>query len=117
MTKKGFTLIELMGVIIILGALGLVVFPAVLNQMKKVDTNMSEATKKIIYSAADDYIADHKNDFQNQLENDTDISLEISLLVNEGYLSKDINFESYKYIEVSVRDGVTYSYKLLKDKS
>lgn len=114
MNKKGFTLIELMGVIVILGVLGLIVFPAVLNQMKKTDTNLSEANRKIIYSAADDYINDHKDAFEAKIKNDEDIVLSISQLVSEGYLNSDINFKNYSYIEVSVRDGVTYSYKMIE---
>lgn len=112
MKKNGFTLIELMGVIVILGVLGLVVFPAVLNQMKKVDTNLSEANRKIIYSAADSYINDHKSTFEDEIKNDDDIRLSISQLVSEGYLNNDINFKDYNYIEVSIRDGVTYNYSL-----
>ena len=115
--KKGFTLIELMGVIVLLGILGLVVFPAILNQMKKVDTSLSEANRKIVYSAADDYIKDNRNNFQTQIENDSNIVIELDDLVNGGYLSKDIDVKDYRFVEVSVREGVPYNYKLLKNNS
>ncbi|MEI3529972.1 MAG: type II secretion system protein [Bacilli bacterium] len=117
MTKRGFTLIELMGVIVLLGILGLVVFPAILNQMKKVDTSLSEANRKIVYSAADDYIKDNRNNFQTQIENDSNIVIELDDLVNGGYLSKDIDVKDYRFVEVSVREGVPYNYKLLKNNS
>lgn len=115
MLKRGFTLIELMGVIVLLGILGLVVFPSILNQMKKVDSNLSEANLKIVYSAADDYIKDHRNDFQSQIESDGNIVIALNNLVNGGYLSKDIDIKDYKYVEVSIREGIPYSYKLLNN--
>ena len=94
--KKGFTLIEVLGVIILLGLLALIVFPSVVNQMKKIDSNISESSKKIIYIAADEYIADNKNKYQDNFDYNSYIVVEIDSLVNNGYLANNIDTKNYK---------------------
>ena len=44
--KKGFTLIELLGVIVILGVLVLILFPNILNQVKKSRKAINNATNR-----------------------------------------------------------------------
>lgn len=112
--KKGFTLIELIAVILLLGLIGLVVFPSVLNQMKTADKNISEATRKIIYSAADDYINYNKEQFKTSIDNNNDIVLELNTLVNEGYLSNNIDLKDYDYVEVDIESGKILSFELIK---
>ena len=99
--KKGFTLIEMIGSIIILAMIALVAFPAVLNlitnSQKKVDKSMQDAA----ISAASEYVMDHVNCYPRistvpsectgkpQLNDET---LTVETLINAGYLSeKDIN--------------------------
>lgn len=123
--KKGFTLIELMGVILLLGVIGLIAFPSILNQMKKIDTNVNEANKKLVYVAADDYINDNKESYKSEFDCDINksnnsnfecsdiINVKIEDLINDGYLSNSIDVKNYNYVEVSIDNGITYNHKLI----
>ena len=64
MNKKGFTLAELLGVIVILGLIVLVAFPAILDTIKTNKDNISEATAQIIFSGADIYVNNHLNEYK-----------------------------------------------------
>lgn len=113
--KKGFTLIEVLGVIILLGLLALIVFPSVVNQMKKIDSNISESSKKIIYMAADEYIADNKNKYQDNFDYNSYIVVKLNMLVNNGYLSNNIDIKDYKYVKINIENGNSNSYTMLED--
>ncbi len=64
MNKKGFTLAELLGVIVILGLIALVAFPAILNTIRSNKDNISEATAQLIFSGADLYVHNHQDEFE-----------------------------------------------------
>lgn len=113
--KKGFTLIEVLGVIILLGLLALIVFPSVVNQMKKIDSNINESTKKIIYMAADEFIADNKEKYQDNIDCNSFIVIEIKDLINDGYLANNIDIKNYKYVKINIENGNSNSYKMLED--
>ena len=113
--KKGFTLIEVLGVIILLGLLALVVFPSVVNQMKKIDSNVNESTKKTIYMAADEYIADNKSKYQDNFDYNSYIVVGLDTLVNNGYLTNNIDVKDYKYVKINIENGNSNSYKMLEE--
>ena len=56
MKKNGFTLAELLGVIVILAAVALVAFPPIINQIKKSRGELDDALNKLIYSASNQYL-------------------------------------------------------------
>ncbi len=59
MRNKGFTLIELIGTIVILSLLLIIIIPAVGNKLKKGTEDAEEQTKKSIILAAKNYESDH----------------------------------------------------------
>ena len=61
--KKGFTLVELIGVIIILALIMLLAVPPILNSIRSTRNELSDASKKIIYTAANLYVSENLNDF------------------------------------------------------
>lgn len=81
--KKGFTLIEMIAVILLVGLLTIFAIPAVVNQVGKKSEEVDNVTKKIIYSAAELYV-------QQRDIVITDKYCEITLqkLIDEGYLDK-----------------------------
>lgn len=81
--KKGFTLIEMIAVILLVGLLTIFVIPAVVNQVGKKSEEVDNITKEIIYSAAELYV-------QQKDIVITDKYCEITLqkLISEGYLDK-----------------------------
>ena len=60
MKKQGFTLIELMSVIVLLGLIVALVFPNVVDVVQKKQKEISESKLKIIYNGAKNYCI--KND-------------------------------------------------------
>ena len=60
MNKKGFTLMELLGVVIILTALTFLVLPNITNSLKSHEEKTNEATLDLIKTATKLHIADNK---------------------------------------------------------
>lgn len=88
MNKKGFTLAEVLGVIIILGLLVIVSFPPLLAQLKKSQNKLSDATLKILGTATEQYIEDHPS--QYPMTNGTVYYIKLETLVLNGYLKSPI---------------------------
>lgn len=80
--KKGFTLVELMAVILIIGLLCVFAIPAVVNQVGKKSEEVDQVTRDIIFAAAELYV----NDQNIVVPNCGDIT--IQTLIDGGYLDK-----------------------------
>lgn len=63
MNKKGFTLAELLGVIVILLALSLLVFPPLLNGLNKNKAKLSDATLKVYGEALNLYLDENNSEY------------------------------------------------------
>lgn len=91
--KKGFTLIEMMCVIVIVSLLSLVVLPTIINQYSNKKEEISEVTEKIIIDAAELYARETGETYQNITLND---------LVEDGKLEKPIkDYKTGKEISLS----------------
>ena len=110
--KKGFTLVELIAVIIILAALALVTFPALLNQINNTKGKISDATKELIISAAKSYMNENLNLYPRQ--DGVKYCLNLDLLVSEDYLSESIISSDNNLDDkgVSITYNETYSYDI-----
>ena len=86
MNKKGFTLVELIGVVVILGLIALVAFPALLNQIDSSKKQISDSQKEIIISAAKSYVDENKNDYADK----STFEIPVNDLIKNNYLSKGI---------------------------
>ena len=86
MNKKGFTLVELIGVVVILGLIALVAFPALLNQINNSKKQVSDSQKELIIAAAKNYVDENKNDYADK----TSFEIPVSQLIKNDYLSKSI---------------------------
>lgn len=82
--KKGFTLVELLAVIVLLGVLVAIAVPSVLGISKKIKENMYDAKIKTIEVAAEAWVDDNKSDCKANVNN-----LTVTDLVNQGYLKTD----------------------------
>ena len=90
--KKGFTLIEMIGVMVILSLLLLFVMPSVINYIKKGGDTKDTVVKTMIFEAARKYIDDNKNMFKKDVKNTYCISL--YTLANEGYIESPVTLSS-----------------------
>ena len=91
MNKKGFTLVELISVIVILGVIALIVFPNVLSTITKGKNNISNDNKKLIITGAKNYVADHLNDFKSV--DGKVYCISVATLYNNGYVNTVIGLD------------------------
>jgi len=118
MNRKGFTLVELLGVIIILSLLMLIVLPRITNSTRNSSAKTDKVTEQLIFDAAALYLNDNEGDY-NKIEGSV-YCIDLNDLVNSDYLksplkmSYDGDIVNTKIVEASYNNG--YSYKL-KDTS
>ncbi len=90
--EKGFTLVELLAVIVILGLLAAIVIPAYNTIKKKAATEMYNNKVEMIKAAAYKYGNDNVNDVA---ANPTDyINIPIATFITTGYLASDSKTEN-----------------------
>lgn len=91
MKKKGFTLIEMLGVITVLAILSVIVVPMVINQVRSKKDKIKSSIISTINAAAVLYIDQNKDEFNGQVNS----CVKISSLVNKSLLDDTI----YSYDE------------------
>lgn len=65
MGKKGFTLAEVLGVIVIISLLLIIIVPSVINRVAGTKDDVEKAGEEMLFKATDEYISDHPEDFPN----------------------------------------------------
>lgn len=90
--KKGFTLVELLVVIVIIGMLSLIAYPSIINIVKDSREEAYKIQKKVIEKAAREWAIEHPTELSDIKENGNKCdcqkkSLSISKLGDDGYLS------------------------------
>ena len=115
--KKGFTLIELIGVIIILALLCMLAIPPILNSINSTKNELSEVAKELIMNANELYLSDNKLNYP-EVEGNT-YCLTIKNLIDREYLSSPVldpitkkEVSQDKYIKSSIHAGV-YTYEFV----
>ena len=112
--KKGFTLMELLGILSLLALLVLVAFPAILNTINRSKNNISSATKQLIFSAADLYAKNNVNiiDTAPGAVN----CIRIQSLIDDEYLVADLidpetgnKIDQDKYVKMEFSDSYKYT--------
>ena len=63
MDKKGFTLTELLGVIVIIGILLILIVPGIINRLSNSGDKAKDTENELIYNAADQYIRENPNEY------------------------------------------------------
>ena len=121
MNKKGFTLVELLGVIIMIGALILVVATPIVSQINKQKVKLDDASLNLIYSTTETYIDKNKNSYP--LKNNAVYYITLKQLLDSKFIEEEF-IKTYStdvlskksIIKVTV-NGDTYAYNLLPSNS
>ena len=86
--KKGFTLAELLGVLVVLGLIAMITFPVVTNSLSSSKIKLCETQLKQIENAARAYAADHLEVLPGT-DGDT-YNVTLTTLSSEGYIDSKI---------------------------
>lgn len=110
MKNRGFTLVELLAVLVIISALALITIPSILNYVNKHKGEISEVTEKLIYTGIEQYIEDNSDTYKQYAFNQYCITLQE--IVDANYLSSPIiDTESGYEIDLNQTIQVNYDYK------
>lgn len=97
MNKKAFTLIELLGVIVILAIILAIAIPRISSLIEQAKTNAKEAQNKLIYSSVSKYLS-----INNIVINPGESSvIKIGDLINAGYFKEIKNIDTNLIYEPS----------------
>ena len=108
--NKGFTLIELLAALVILTAIMSIAIPSSSTSVERTKGKQEATKKKLLESAAELYVTDHKNAIYKKLNNKNSCYIALDLL--------DVNDENKKDSDGNALNGVveftkpnTYKYK------
>lgn len=102
LNNKGFTLVELLAVLVILLAIMGIAIPSISSSLERTKAKQNEVRYKMIESAAEQYVTDHKNAVYGKLGSNTKCFILVSKLKEYGYLTDD---------EMKDADGASLSTK------
>lgn len=121
MKKNGFTLIEVLAVIIILGIIGLIVMPVVTNSLKESKEDLYNVQIANIKEAAKTWSADNMDKLPTIVDSGKHVTLR--KLQDEGYIDAGIKNpktdEEFETTEVCVNikfNGKKYIYEVIQSK-
>lgn len=83
--RNGFTLVELMAVIIIISLIALLTFPNIINQIKKTKKSNNKMIEDVVIEQAKKYVSDNTDDFQEKK-----YCFSIDTLVDKDYVKDEI---------------------------
>lgn len=83
MKKRGFTLVELLAVLVLIAAISLIVFPSIINYINSTKGDINETTKQLIITSANQYLSDK---YQQKLN--TSVCFNLQTLIDNEYLEK-----------------------------
>lgn len=118
MKEKGFTLIELIGVIVLLAIIILITYPSIVNIIKKSNNKIDSATSALIISGAKNMVDENKNSYP--LTNGNIYCVTIKSLINKGYVISDLEtgngnkINTDRYVMIKVNSN-KYKYTILAE--
>ncbi|MDD4547715.1 MAG: type II secretion system protein [Bacilli bacterium] len=120
MKKYGFTLTELLGVIVLIGILLVLAFPPIVNHIKRSTEDIDKATRELIYNSTDFYL--EKNQQNYPLNNGSVFCISLKTLVDNGELSKDLTnvnngkkIDLNKVVKVNYETNTNVDYNIVKE--
>ncbi len=114
MKNKGFTLIEVIVCVCILGLIGLLVVPNILEVVDKKDKEILETRKSIIYAQVNNYMNQHKEEYP--IKSGNVYCFQLKTLLNEKIIDISLDkIDDKKYVKVSIDNNEDYIYDIKTD--
>lgn len=114
MKKRGFTLVELLAVLVLIAAISLIVFPSIINYINSTKGDISKATKELIISSTKLYVSDNAKTFPQYEGYSYCTTLET--LADKNYIDKPfVDSSTGKELDLSntyVKVSYVYDYDL-----
>ena len=120
--RKGFTLLELLGIIILLGVIILVAVPSLIQSNKNAEINDQKEFNNAVNNACISYIQVHSDEYNDLLNTSgTSKTIETETLTKEGYLKStlknpnsktNIEEENSQIIAKNSNGQITCEYRL-----
>ena len=108
--QNGFTLLEMISVLVLISLLLLIIFPNIINYIKQHDKQVDELNSAIYKEAASSYILQNQDFFPE--DNGNKFCITIPELIDYGFLKNIDNEEVInKSVQVEYENG--YNYKLV----
>jgi len=107
--KKGFTIAETLGTVIIICVIALIAFPPILNLIKGTEDELDESNKNLVITAATNYIGENNNDFPKT--KDSIYYITIEELVKENLLTNSFVESTKLKLDSCVKIKVNSEYK------
>lgn len=104
MKQKGFTLVELLAVIIVIGLLATIALPQILNQFSNKTAELTEDEIKLIEKSAGTYAMENGKKYKGKLS-----FISINELVDEEVIDKNLAKE-VEAVNPNTNSGVTVNY-------
>lgn len=90
MKKNGFTLVELLAVIIILGLIMAIVVPSLLDTLKDSKEKAYQTNVEMVKTATESYINMSFDNYKARFNSPGYVTINVSLLIEDGFLKPDI---------------------------
>lgn len=94
--NKGFTLVELLAVLVILAAIMGIAIPSITASMERSKAKQNASKIKMLESFAELYVTEHKNSVYKNLERDGNQECKISISEEnyQKYITEDANIDA-----------------------
>lgn len=86
-SKKGFTLVELLGVIVVLSVIAVIITPIITGVLKQQRESLYNSQIKLVIDAARNYVMDNSDTLNI---NEYGITILTSDLYDKGYINRDV---------------------------
>lgn len=90
MNKRGFTLIEVTAVVILLGVIAVLIIPKVSNTININKDKVCDSIKVTAEDAAESYSYMHMSAIDNLIDSNGYAEVTLAVLIQEGLLKKDL---------------------------